>query len=264
MATIIYEDFKFVYLFPADATDPSMPYGLLANTTYTLDCIIKDSSGTPKSVICKIGETTYTLKLRTLIFDPTPDTYEFELFLTWKSPSEGTVTFQWEARNSRDEKTITASSYGEVIAPEGYFSINGQKVGQDTTIYVYDPTVTFGFTATKDGNLITKVWVNVLNPDATQWTEDLEEKTENTFWEIKYTLPEYGVYYVYGYINIGEFTGYRLMSIVIPWNLTDSEDGGLWDSKGGDGLARPNQLTWLGLALVFVGTVMTFIGGRKK
>lgn len=252
LATVIYADFEFLWLFPANAIDPNQPYPLKAGSTYTFYIQVKDTTGQPEHVKGIVGNESFTIPFLKQLSD---DVYAFRLNDAWTAPELGSeITFKWQVTNAIKDKTLTAYTYGEVIAPSGFFTINGKKVDVDSTIIVYDENVTFGFTATKDGDLIERVLLRVTNPDGTEWNVDATEITADTYWEESYTLPEHGTYTILGLIVTAAGPTYRMMSITMAWG-----DVSPWDVSPLAG--RWNQI--LGLSSIAIG-VFLFIRQRKK
>lgn len=256
MATLIYQNFSFYYVDPANALDPNQPCALRAGKTYALGAELLDTSlNPPPSVTCTVEGTEYIIPFSHEDF---AGLYWYLLENAWTAPlrSENQTTlikFEWTATSSDGNATITAEAYGKLTGLEGYFSINGHTVEKDSVIRVYDATVKFGFTATRDAGSIERVFVVLGGP--VQHIVELEDMANKTYWETEYTLPETGTYHAKGTV-MTEAGSYQLMSILLPW---ESEDLPFWREYP----SKMNELTWIGLGFMILGVAMSFMERKR-
>ena len=263
MATIVYGDFKFIWVPPHNAFDPATPYPLEAGRAYILNVEILDTTGIP-SVSVVVHTVNGNTSLSIPYLESNGDRHVFWLE-GQKLPSSGLVSWDWTATSAVGGKTISATTYGKVVTLEGYYSINGQQVEIDSEIFVEDATVTFGFTATSWGEGISKVKVLITDSTGTLIAAlELAEATTDAYWEGSYTLPKYGTYKVEGYIhtNLGIF---KKMSLLMPWG--ESTDYDVIDGDGTD-LGLPFNpvsmaLGIMGLAFLAVGLLVPSKKKRK-
>jgi len=148
----------------------------------------------------------------------------------WAVPQEEgvTYTFEWtieirvwdESQNKAVLiDTKSTATYAKTIAeePDGYFTVNGKRADQQTTIVVLEPTLSLGFTATKNGDKISSVYVEVWKGGNKIDTVTLSGSTPT--WTGTYTLPDYGTYQLKGFYTWTEGTApIQKMSVTVGWN----------------------------------------------
>ena len=172
----------------------------------------------------------------------------------WTVPSGlGVVyTLKWTAivrdNNFNEVGRATTTTYAKTadIEPDGVFYINDKDASQTTTHIVLDPTLSLKFTATKNGDKITSVYVEVWKGGTKINTVPLTGS--NPTWTAPYTLPGPGTYTFKGYYTwTGSSTPIQKMSIIANW-----EQGELptpW----------PFSITQIaGVGLIIVGAVLAF------
>jgi len=232
-ATVIYAE-KFWYSFYPDGTvdDPTM---LTPGETIQLKCelVYRDvyAGIDLPGIHYWIVEVTINPGGQTIKLDYQESIYHSEgryttaIFVSsWTVPSGECVsyTFSWKVtlrdnnRNVYDTKSTT--TYARTIAeePDGYFTINNKRADQQTTIIVLDPTLSLGFTATKNGEKITIVYVEVWKGGSKIGTVTLSGS--NPTWTGTYALPDYGTYQLKGFYTwTGSAQPLQKMSITVGW-----------------------------------------------
>lgn len=188
-------------------------------------------------------------------YDPDIDIYIWESIEAWTVPeTELGVTYTCQFFIEGNQGPL---AYMEVAEISGYFTINGQRTDEETHLVVTSPDLEIEYvdTSSKEGAIkMVKVKITKTKSEERQLTK-INERT----WSVTYTLPEYGTYTIEGYVTSGiEF--FRAMSILTVWGDSGDEvgDGDFWK------VPQINKLTWVGMGLVLVGFVTSFIQGRKR
>jgi len=178
----------------------------------------------------------------------------------WTVPSEEgkALTFNWLAivrdENYNEIGRQELTTYAKTIAdePDGYFTINGENADQMTTQVVLNPTLQLGFTATKNGDKITDVYVEVWKETTKVTTVTLS--SSGLTWTGSYTLPTPGTYQLKGFYSwTGSTQPIQKMTVVMNWGTSDGDGDGVggWFSSIGI-----NQLA--GFGSIIAGAVLLF------
>jgi len=165
------------------------------------------------------------------------------------------------------------------MVPDGNFFINGDIVKDGDEIAVGDPSIVFKFIATKFGNRIVDVIVKITKDDKSE-EFSLIETLENDTWEKNYELKwGAGIYLVSVMLDFtpveepspspnpspepGEPPGVESVTLLsITINILGGEGG---NNNGGNLFPfKLNFYTVIGLALVFAGLYVYFVGGKSK
>jgi len=173
----------------------------------------------------------------------------------WTVPNNPgtTYTFSWTAvikdANKNLVGTSTYTTYGKVALeePDGMFYINDQPATTTTTLIVFNPQLSLKFTATKNGDKITSVYVEVWKGDTKINTVPLTGS--NPTWSAPYTLPSGGAYTLKGYYTwTGSSQPIQKMSILADW-----ENGQIppWPPPF-------SVMQIAGVGLIIVGAVLAF------
>jgi hypothetical protein len=186
------------------------------------------------------------------VVSPIENRYAAFLFeKKWTVPSGVGVTYtlKWTAiirDNNRNEVgRASATTYAKTadVEPDGVFYINDKDASQITTHVVVDPNLKLKFSATKNGDKISSVYVDVLKGGTKITTVTLTGS--NPTWTATYTLPGAGTYTLNGYYTwTGSAAPIQKMSIMINW-------------EQGELPPLPLSLTQIiGAGLIIVGTVL--------
>jgi len=165
-------------------------------------------------------------------------------------------------------------------APEGYFTINGQRVGTDTTIHTDSATVDFAFIATKNSGEIGNVWIDVKKAQRAEssgfYTWDVGSyslvKVSGDRWELSYTFPEDAMYFVYGLFDSSVTDEqWQALSITVPIDFStapeitpEAEPNFSITSEGDLIPIHPSNNWLLSLGMVGLGAFLVYHDRRKK
>ena len=171
------------------------------------------------------------------------------------------LTFNWlvilrdDNRNEYSRKSTTTYARTILDEPDGYFTVNGKKADEQTTHLVLEPTITVGFTPTKNAEKITRVYAEVWEGTSKVTTYDLTKS--GTQYTKTYTLPGYGTYTFKGFYKwTGATTPIQKMSVVVGW-----EEG----EVNGDGFPPGRYLNQIiGSVLLIVGIVCIVLPSKGK
>lgn len=250
-ATVIYDSQPPALYSPYPAsTSQSTPTPLPAGQTITLSVNVDDDTEV-KSVEVAIyrGGTQLLQTLQLAWSSANPGGLGSRFTAKWTVPQDTGVLykFTFTALDLADNKAAL-STWGKTGTPDGYFTINGIRADEQTTIAVRDPTLQIAFIATSMGDQVTNIQVVVKDRSGlTIHSFYLTETSPDTQWSGTYTLPRKGVYTVEGNL-ITTGLSLRKMSITVPY--------------GQDQFATPtvgqlfNAVTLTGFILTVFGTFM--------
>jgi len=262
MATVIFPE-KFWYKLYPDGTSGS-PTLISPGSTITLTAQlvyydVQLGINLPGTYLTWIVQVDINGQVVTLdgkdVISPVEGRYATFLFeKQWTVPSGvGVVyTLTWTAivrdNNCNEVGRATTTTYAKTadVEPDGVFYINDKDASQTTTHIVLNPTLSLKFTATKNGDKISSVYVEVWKGGTKVSTVTLTGA--NPTWTASYTLPGPGTYTLKGYYTwTGSSTPIQKMSIIANW-----EQGELptpW----------PFSITQIaGVGLIIVGAVLAF------
>jgi hypothetical protein len=228
------------------ATSVYSPTPLTAGSQYKVSAYVTDTESSVKSVKCAVTSIegqSYSTTL-TLQYSSSDGVWSY----SWTVPSLSNTKLKFdftatdEAGNSR-----TKTTYGLIGIPDGYFSINGQQVDQNTVIVVSNPTLNFEFTATNLGSAITNVVVKIKQDNTLVKEVTLSEVTADQKWSGSYTLPSQGKYQIDGLVWVG-VNSYQKMSLLMTFG------------SGGFGPLTMSQM--IGIATALIGVCMMAYGAK--
>jgi len=178
--------------------------------TFQINVYISDDS-LPDSVTCTItfpDGSTDTIALSHV------GGYEYSAWATYYL-EEGEYTFSFTCTDLAGN-TASQDYYLKVAgAPEGFFTINGERVDQTSIIYVRDPSLAIAFVCTKNPELVEEVYISIYKDGQYYDTKYLDQESSDT-WACTYTLPEEGTYDIRGYVKSPTGT-YQFMQIFYQW-----------------------------------------------
>lgn len=177
----------------------------------------------------------------------------------WTAPSkEGqSLTFNWLAiirdNNYNEVGRVTCTTYAKTTppeAPDGYFMLNGVRADVQSTHVITSPSLAVSFTATKGGDKITSVYVEVYRGGSRIDTVTLSGSNPN--WQASYTLPAAGTYTLKGYFKwTGDANPVQKMSIVVGWGEQELPETPM----------KLSQVAGVGMAALGAGLIYT---GRRN
>lgn len=264
LATVIYPEKFWYQLYPGGTSDNPTLISPGATITLSAWLVYYDGSKTPPielpSPVNWVVQVSINGQSSTLSYkgtDSVPN-YAFAKFeKSWTVPAGEGVSYvlTWTAiiydANRNEVGRFSTTTYAKTadIEPDGTFYINDQNAAQTTTLVVGSSGLSFKFAASKNGDKITGVYVDVIKGGSKVATVTLSGA--NPTWTGTYSLPGYGTYTLNGYFTwTGSTTPVQKMSIMA--NL-----GG--ESQLPISTTTTISMTQvLGIGLAALGAVLTF------
>jgi len=266
LATVIYPE-KFWYKLYPDGTSDN-PTQLTPGSTITLTAwlVYFDTKtgvmlpGMPSTWIVQVDINGQVVTLRgSGITGGVENRYAVFVFQErWTVPNTAGVvyTLTWTIiirdNNNNEVGRATTTTYAVTPAaeqPDGVFYINDKDASQTTTHIVFSPTLNLKFTATKCGDKITSVYVEVWQGNSKVETVTLSGN--NPTWTATYTLPAVGTYTLKGFFTVqGSNTPIQKMSILANFGVSQQPPTSTTPTQ----LLSTSQM--VGLALIIVGAVL--------
>lgn len=287
MGTYWWEPHDFVIVTTFPAWHDTAPVQLFAGKQYDLNIAVKDISGQPTKATVEIEGTTYNLAFWRTVIIHKQNIYTFHLKKGLKVPmvKDGTIIkFKWKVVSGDGKSTLQKTTKGIVFGgPDGYFKLNGQKIDSSHLIFsTEEPTLNFEYHATKNPELIQAVYIEVttIGYQDTQWFAKVKG-TDN--WKLTYELRDYGTFDLAGKVRTKDGVHFNQIGFKVDYQETpeivvdgDEDGNGNGEGNGGDGagngeggengggLPKYNQLTILGVVLMVVGVIVSFMQGPKR
>jgi len=111
---------------------------------------------------------------------------------------------------------VTTTTWGKtpLEEPDGYFTINGRRADQTTTLVVLDPGLTVEFIPTRKPEKITSVFCEIYYKESLIDTFYL---SKDTTYKARYTLPHPGTFEIKGFFEWDGQPRVPKLSIAITW-----------------------------------------------
>lgn len=227
-------------------------------------------------VSVKIADTTVDLGKSPRVERIGTDTTYYVWEKLWTAPNDpgAIIPFEWKVvvkdstgkvLNTFEKKTYVRINEGD---PDGYFELNGQRADASSTVFINSPNLALKMTPTQASGNIQRAYIEVFRGDAKVATIEMQKQSDGSY-SADYSLPDYGIYIVKGYIVSTQNQAFLRLTTVVGTDpngdgnidppINGTQDHGLGETGT---WTIPSRLL-IGGGLVGIGLIVLFTGRRR-